>query len=148
VKLSTIKIITLLVMLFVLDVLHFTSFNFRIEFLLIGIVLCALHLPLKRALTFCIIFGIIKDSYVGNTIPYSTILFVLTVIFFRACFKNFHSRLATKLPIAFAALAFYTLFSNFFYSNFDLLFSLQFLVFSFTAFVIVNYCTEKWLFTS
>ncbi|MBU1366534.1 MAG: hypothetical protein ABIK26_03870 [Candidatus Omnitrophota bacterium] len=138
------KIISVLFVLFILDLIKPFSYSLRAEFLFLGIIFLSLNYRFWFSFVLSIIFGYLKDSFGLEAIPLNLIEFSLFSALIHYFLLHFH-KIPVRIFIVFAAIIIHIVLQAAHIRRIFPLFSLLFFIHSSLIFFLINYLLKKWI---
>ena len=130
-----------------LDIAVFTNFLFTTDFLMLGIIFLGLNLPFSFAVFLSILFGMLKDAFMFNSIPVFTLTFIFTVTLIEYLLWHVRKKAALKFFIVFLAVAINLIIGSAIEGSFSFLFAFSFLAQSLVLFLALEFLLKKWMYT-
>ena len=142
---SKLKSFFCLLILFMFDITVPLHFIFDTEFLMLGLIFLALRMPLGFILPMAVFFGMVKDAFMLNTMPSSTLIFICTVMLMWYLKKHFRKKLVFEALIVFIAIVFNLVVNSMVQEVFSPLFSFSFILQSLVVFILLDIVLKRWI---
>ena len=136
------------ILLFVLSLLDMTvhfDYLFKTDFIMVGIIFASFYLDFRFALFYSVLFGFVKDALSLNFLPFFTCGLVLTVLLIKILLKHLSNKPIFSFLVVFVAVVFNLIFGAFVSGGVSLMFSFNFIIYSFFVFLLIKFILKKWI---
>ncbi len=136
---KTTNSVSLLIILFLLDVLKPFSFNLNVEFLFVGIIIISFYLSTFYAVFLAIILGTLVDLLLEERFFFHVVFFLITVGIIKYFMRYFHWRKVFIFIVPLFAIILYAFLNTLVVGDFSYFFILNFSLETFIFFLGVEY---------